>query len=358
MQNGKQLNDMFHVSELDFFDVPRHLLAREPHEARGGERHDSRLLVLDRATNAISHSRVCDIGRYLQPGDIIVLNDSKTIPSVLSVRREGGGQVVLRLCSDRGGNIWHVQFESLRDLAVGFRVFANVEGVGSLIGEVIGSHDSVPGLYVMKLRCDGDLLDILHHAAMPVYSAYTGRSWGLEYYQNLHARTPGSVELPAAGRHFTPQLLDNLAAQDVQIAYITLHTGMSNLMVQEERVADHEMYDEHFAIDGATATQINEARARGGRLLAVGTTVMRALETIADETGQLKPFSGWTNLFIMPGYRFKIADMFLTNFHGPRTTRLALSMAFAGVDLVKRGYAEAIEREYLFYEFGDTTLTI
>lgn len=353
----KQIDD-FRTEELGFFDLPRELLAREPCEVRGKTRSDSRMLVLDRSNNTIGHSYVRDIGRYLRPGDIIVLNDSMTIPSVLDTRRVDGGQVTLYLCSDRGDDIWHAYLEPNRDVTIGFRILADGKAAGNLVGEVIGVHDSIPGLYVMKLQYDGELFDVLHRAARPVYSTYTRRQWDLEYYQNFHARIPGSVEQPSAGRHFTPKLLNSLIAQGIEVAFITLHTGMSNLTIEEERVAEHSMYEEHFSIGSASSEQINAARARGGRVLGVGTTVMRALETIADETGRIEPFSGWTDLFIAPGHQFKTVDMFLTNFHGPRTTRLALIMAFAGTDLVKRAYAEAINQGYLFYELGDTTLTI
>jgi S-adenosylmethionine:tRNA ribosyltransferase-isomerase len=359
METGtKQMIDDLRTTELDFFTLPRELLAREPCEARGKARSDSRMLVLDRSNNTVSHARVCDIGRYLCPGDIIVLNNSKTVPSVFDARREDGGRITLYLCSGRGDDVWHAYLEPSRDVTFGFRVFAGDGAAGNLVGEVIGVHDSIPGLYVMKFQYEGELFDILNRIAKPVYSTYARRQWELDYYQNFHACVPGSVEQPSAGRHFTPELLDSLAAQGIEMAYLTLHTGMSNLTIEEDRVGEHSMYEEYFSIDNAVAEKINEARSRGGRVLGIGTTVMRALETVADEQGQIRPFSGWTDLFIAPGYQFKAVDMFLTNFHGPRTTRLALIMAFAGIDLVKRGYAEAIKQGYLFYEFGDTTLTI
>jgi S-adenosylmethionine:tRNA ribosyltransferase-isomerase len=238
------------------------------------------------------------------------------------------------------------------------RFVAEHAGQAILHGEIVGQHASIPGLYEVRLAYEGDLVEILLKIAAPVYSTYTRQRWNLEYYQNLHGQVPGSVELPAAGRHFSSELLSRLTAYGVQIVYITLHTGMSNLMITEERVSDHSMYDEYFSIDEATAETITRGREQGGRVFGVGTTVMRALESVADERGRLKPFSGWTSLFISPGFRFKIIDIFLTNFHGPRTTRLALAMAFAGIDLVKRGYLEAIDQKYLFYEFGDATLTI
>ena len=346
------------TADLDFFEVPRHLLAREPREVRGEQRHDSRLIVMDRSAQSIQHSTVREIGSFLQRGDVIVLNNSLTIPSVLRARKEDGRLTNLYLCSDRGGGAWHVQIEPSIGVKDGFKLSVDGDSLGGFTGEVVGAVDNVPGLYVMQLTVHGDLGEILQAHAKPVYSTYTRQQWDIKHYQNFYATVPGSVELPSAGRHFSPQLLDSLMAQGIAVAYVTLHTGMSNLTIQEENLDEHKMYDEFFTIDAETAALINDSRSSGGRTVGIGTTVMRSLESVTDKSRTVQAYSGWTDLFISPGYEFNSIDVFQTNFHGPRTTRLALAMAFSGQDLLKRAYLEAIEREYLFYEFGDTTLTI
>ena len=357
--NPDRTRNSISVDQLDFFEVPRELLAREPREVRGEKRDSARLLIINRHLNQIIHSKVREIGDYFHEGDIFVLNDSAVVPSVMNGRRTDGGQVNVYLCSNRGNNIWHAYIESGRDIATGDHVFVQLSEDRRLDVKLIGLHEDVPNLRTVELFYKGDLIDFLNKTAQPVRSTYTAQKWGLEYYQNLHARNPGSVETPSAGRHFTPELIADLENRGIEVLYLTLHTGMSNLIIQEQDVAAHSMYDEYFSISQEAADRINAVRSsNGGRVVVIGTTMMRALETVANDNGQIKAYSGWTNLFISPGHRFKVADAFLTNFHGPRTTRLAMAMAFSGIEMIKKAYREAIAERYLFYEFGDTTLTI
>jgi S-adenosylmethionine:tRNA ribosyltransferase-isomerase len=184
------------------------------------------------------------------------------------------------------------------------------------------------------------------------------KQWSLEYYQNVYSSVDGSSELPASGRHFSKYILEKLKAKGVIIEYITLHTGLSSIVVQEEEFEQHAMHSEEIEISQKASDIINSKRKSGGRLFGIGTTVVRTLETVATEDGILSAFAGFTNLYIYPGYKFKTIDAFVTNFHGPRSTRIALAAAFTGEELLKKGYDQAINSKFRFFEFGDATLTI
>jgi S-adenosylmethionine:tRNA ribosyltransferase-isomerase len=232
-------------------------------------------------------------------------------------------------------------------------------GGGALLCDVLGPREDIPVLTRVRFNSKGEeLLDKFDKLGRPIMSAYVSRNWGIESYQTPHANARGSAEMPAAGRHFTTELLSSLQNIGVKHYFITLHTGLSSFKIAESKFEDHKMYEEYCELTDDTAEALADVKMNGGRVLAVGTTAVRTLESAAKGDGTLRPFGGYTDLYIYPGYKWKAVDMLCTNFHGPKTTRIALAASFTGQDLLMKGYKEAIERRYRFYEFGDTTLTI
>lgn len=341
------------VEELDF-ELPIELLATRPRELEGEKRHDSRLLVMDRATGSIHHRRFYDLPEYLRPGDTLVLNDSRTLNANLYGVVEGIGRVELQLRSHSGDDLWQVACRPWKEPVLNARIDFGDSRISAVVE---GKREDLP-LWLVRFTYSGDFEAILAEIGRPIMSPYVEKVFDNSYYNTVYARNPGSVEMPAAGRHFTPELLTKIRDMGVHVAYITLHVGLSSVDIKTENVEDHEMHEEYFSISPETAELLNETRRRGNRLIIVGTTVMRCLESAANEEGLVEPGAKWTRLFIYPGHRFKTADAFITNFHGPRSTRIALAAAFTGKELLVKGYREAIEQRYRFYEFGDATLTI
>lgn len=321
---------------------------------RGISRDETRLLVMKRPTNEVEHTTFNQIGNYLNSGDIIVLNDSKTINALLHGWYGGNRRVEVRLCSRKTGNLWYCLIGPIPQVEIGERVVFN-EGVQALI---VGRHEKIQSLMLLRFSTNGDFFRKINAIGRPILSPYISRKFDLSYFQNTYAKKDGSAEMPAAGRHFTPELVESLRKKGISHVFVTLHTGLSSMSVKETTFEEHKMYEEEIEVDAPTASQINETKERGGHVVGVGTTVTRTLETAADSHGLVRPFSGSTDLYIFSGYRWKVIDRLITNFHGPRTSRIALAAAFTGKELLMRGYKEAIEREYKFYEFGDTTLTI
>lgn len=340
------------VKELQF-ELPTRLLATRPRELAGERRDNARLLVLCRKTGGIEHRRFHDLVEYVNPGDTIILNDSRTINAHLFGDVEGLGRLEFQLRCYKGAGVWQAECRPWRDPVPGARINFGP----SLTAVVEGIRPEIP-LWIMRFPDRPDFEDLLAELGRPIMSPYVDRVYGAEFYNTVYARTPGSAEMPAAGRHFTPELLDALTAKGVRMGYITLHTGLSSIDIQTEDVEKHKMLEEWYSVPEETSELLTETKKAGTRVFIVGTTVMRCLESAAGEDGRVAPGDHWTNLYIYPGYRFKVADAFITNFHGPKSTRIALAAAFAGTELVLQGYRQAIEREYLFYEFGDATLTI
>ncbi len=343
------------VAELDY-EVSPELLARSPREEAGQRRDESRLLVMNRKDQSVSHTVFRNLAEYLAPGDVVVLNNSKTISGHLTGLLEGQRRIEMLLAgrSPAEGR-WNVVFRPDRLVRPGSTV---VFGDGIVRATVVDRHPTIGHFWVVHLQWQGDMDEAFARVGKPIMSAYTSRQWSLDRYQTVYAKQSGLVEMPAAGRHFTPELIESLKQRGVRFAFITLHTGLSALDIQVEKLEDHRMYEEYVEVPPETADAVNQARQAGKKILAVGTTVVRSLETAAAADGTVSPIKTWTDLYIYPGYRFKVIDMFITNFHGPRTSRLALAAAFTGVDLLKRGYQAAIAERYRFFEFGDTTLTI
>ncbi|HHW14523.1 MAG TPA: tRNA preQ1(34) S-adenosylmethionine ribosyltransferase-isomerase QueA [Firmicutes bacterium] len=345
------------VADFDYH-LPPELIAQTPVEPRDA----SRLLVVDRATGEFHHRRFREIGEFLAPGDLLVVNDSRVIRARLLGRRApGGGRVevfLLRRLAEPG-EVWECLVRPGRRVHPGVSL---VFGEGRLSGSVRGES---PGgkRRIAFASAEGDpagWLERLGEVPLPPY--ITAPLSDGERYQTVYARHKGSVAAPTAGLHFTPELLDKLEAQGVRRAALTLHVGLGTFRpVRAETVEEHAMHSEYYELPAETAEAVNAAHGAGKRVVAVGTTACRTLETVArkaGENGELAESEGWTDLFIYPGYRFRAIDALLTNFHLPRSTLLMLVSAFAGRDLILRAYAEAIRERYRFYSFGDAMLIL
>ncbi|ARP44567.1 S-adenosylmethionine:tRNA ribosyltransferase-isomerase (plasmid) [Geobacillus thermodenitrificans] len=342
------------VSELDFY-LPPKLLARKPREIDGQSRSDSRMLVIFKDNGQINHSFVKNIGDYLEEGDLIVLNNSKTMNAVFKGRSIDGAFLEIALCSQIKPKTWLASVSTPnveKYLNVEFKVSDELHFI------VRSKSKKINNFYVVDFVYDGELYELSVKYGRPIISNYTERQWDLKYYQNEFATIAGSVEMPAAGRHFTNELLSSLKRKGINIAYITLHTGLSSLTIEEENIEDHVMYEEYYSISKETADLINSTKMRGKKVIAIGTTVTRTLESAVDVNNRVQSKTDWTDLYIYPGYQFKIVDGILTNFHGPRTSRIALAAAFTKPEYLMNAYQEAIAEGYLFYEFGDATLII
>lgn len=338
------------------YELPPELFGREPRELHGGERSASRLLVMKRRTQEIEHTWFPEIGRFLDPGDLIVLNDSKTIKAQLFGWADGKSRVDVRLCVEKDSNVWHCWIQPDRSIKQGSSLdFSN----GKLTGTVIKKRDDL-NLWSVKFHVKSrqHLLKMLDEIAVPVVPPYAKQRLPLDFYQNVYAKIEGSAEMPTAGRHFTEEIMKNLEEQGIRFVYVTLHTGLSSIPIMEETFEEHSMYEEKYYISKETAEMINLTKEEGHRVVACGTTSVRTLETASDDKGRVTAEEGWTDLYIYPGYKWKLIDALITNFHGPKTTRIALAASFTGNELLMEGYRQAIERGYKFYEYGESTLTL
>ena len=282
-------------------------------------------------------------------GDVLVLNDTRVIPARLIGARDGGGEAELLLLEPLGAGRWRALARPGRRLREGRSV---VFGDGELVAEIIACEER--GMRVVRLRHEGELLPLLERLGRPPLPPYIHRAaepLDRERYQTVYAREPGAVAAPTAGLHFTEDILQAIEQRGVAVCRVTLHVGLGTFRpVTTERVEDHRMHPEYYRVDEAAAGIIN---AREGRLVAVGTTVVRTLETVADEAGRIRPGSGRSEIFIYPGYRFRAVEAMLTNFHLPRSTLIMMVAAFAGRERIMTAYREALERDYRFYSYGD-----
>ena len=339
------------LSEFDFA-LPPKLIAQVPARPRDA----ARLLVLERATGARTHRTFRDLPERLRPDDVLVLNDTKVLPARLRARRQpaGGGVEVLLLRPIADGT-WEALVKPGRRVRRGDRLtFA-----AGLLEGVVGERTDW-GTRTIVLEHRGDLMPILQRVGeMPTPPYITRRLEDPHDYQTVFARAPGAVAAPTAGLHFTDALLVAIRRRGVEIACLTLHVGLGTFRpVKVEDVARHRMDAEVYEIPVATAATINRARGRGGRVMAVGTTCVRALESAAEHDGTVRAGTASTNLFITPGYRFRVTDALVTNFHLPKSTLLMLASAFAGRERLLAAYAEAIRERYRFYSFGDAMLIV
>ena len=311
------------------------------------------MLVLDPRTEAVTHAAVRDLPPYLDAGDVLVLNDSRVLPARLIGRRRDGGEAEVLLLRPVGGerDRWEALIRPARRLAAGSRV----EFEGSALA--VGVEERHGETAVVRLNGVADpLAEVRRIGQMPTPPYIKERLRDRDRYQTVYARVEGSAAAPTAGLHFTPDLLSAVRQRGVGLAFVTLHVGLDTFRpVRVEDPAQHRIHREWYRIDEASAAVISEARRRGKRVVAVGTTCVRVLESAATEGG-VAAGEGWTGLFILPGYQFRVVDAMLTNFHLPKSTLLMLVSAFAGRDRVLAAYAQAIERRYRFYSFGDCML--
>ncbi|MCI9608855.1 MAG: tRNA preQ1(34) S-adenosylmethionine ribosyltransferase-isomerase QueA [Oscillibacter sp.] len=330
-----------------YFDLPQELIAQTPLDKRDG----SRLMTLDRQTGRTGHRHFYELPELLRPGDCLILNDSRVLPArLLGQRLPGGGACEVLLLTDRGENVWECLVRPGRKLRTGARMSF---GGGMLSAEVTG--EEAEGNRLVRFQYEGIFLEVLERLGkMPLPPYIKEELQDRERYQTVYSKVLGSAAAPTAGLHFTPQLLEELAAKGVGLGYVTLHVGLGTFRpVKEETIEDHPMHSEYCTIPPETAELINRTKAEGGRVICVGTTSCRTLESWAEEDGYMKPRSGWTNIYIYPGYRFKVMDGLITNFHLPESTLIMLVSAFAGRESVLAAYREAVAEQYRFFSFGD-----
>ncbi len=330
-----------------YFDLPQELIAQTPLERRDG----SRLLCLDKVTGAMEHRHFYDLPEYLRPGDCLVMNDSRVLPARLMGHRvPGGGVCEVLLLTDKGDGVWECLVRPGRKLRPGAEIsFGNGELTATVEAEVEG------GNRLVRFHYDGIFLEVLERLGeMPLPPYIKEKLADSERYQTVYSRELGSAAAPTAGLHFTRELLDKIAAQGVKLAYVTLHVGLGTFRpVKEDDVLDHEMHSEFCMVPEETARIITETKCAGGRIISVGTTSCRTLESFANPDGTMDPRSGWTNIFIYPGYKFKCIDALVTNFHLPESTLIMLVSALAGRENILNAYRTAVEERYRFFSFGD-----
>lgn len=333
-----------------YYDLPPELIAQTPLS----DRTASKLLVVDRKTGALSHKIFRDITEYLKPGDCLVMNNTRVIPARLYGTKEGsGGKIEFLLLKRLELDTWEVILKPGKKAKPGSRFEF---GGGLLRAEVLAIIED--GKRIVRFEYEGvweELLDTLGEMPLPPY--IKEKLDDRERYQTVYSKIDGSAAAPTAGLHFTEELLGKIQAMGVNIAYLTLHVGLGTFRpVAVENVEEHIMHTEHYEVTAEAADLINQTRQQGGRIIAVGTTSVRTLETVADSQGLLHPEVGETNIFIYPGYQFKAIDGIITNFHLPESTLLMLVSAFAGKEHIFRAYEEAVRENYRFFSFGDAML--
>ena len=337
------------VDEFDY-ELPEELIAQRP----ATPRDSSRLMVLRRSAGRPEHRVFSELPELLEPGDLLVLNETKVLPArLIGVKKESRGQVEFLLLRRTALDTWEVLARPGRRLRPGARA---VFGDGRLEGEVVAELPS--GVRLVRFTWQGTWDAVLEELGRMPLPPYIKASLDEpERYQTVYARREGSVAAPTAGLHFTGELLGRLEAKGVEIARLTLHVGLGTFRpVTSETVEGHTMHEEYFEVPESCAEAVNRARRGRKRVVAVGTTVARALETVADERGEVRPYSGWTGIFIYPGYTFRCVDLLITNFHLPRSTLLMLVCAFAGRERILAAYEEAKRLGYRFYSFGDAMM--
>ncbi|MGI6284502.1 tRNA preQ1(34) S-adenosylmethionine ribosyltransferase-isomerase QueA [Neomoorella humiferrea] len=340
------------LEDFDYY-LPAELIAQTPVEPRDA----SRLLVLHREKDMLEHRHFYDLPDYLHEGDVLVLNETRVLPARLWGRRAGtGARIEVLLLTRRTGDIWETLVRPARRVPVGTEI---IFGRGELKGRVISVGKEGERLLEFAYE-EGPfeaLLERLGEMPLPPYIKEKPENPGR--YQTVYARVDGSAAAPTAGLHFTPRLMERLQEKGIKLAYLLLHVGLGTFRpVKVENIEEHRMHAEYYEVTPETAAAINEARCRGGRVVAVGTTVVRTLETVATPEGLIRPGKGWTDIFIYPGYTFKAVDCLITNFHLPKSTLIMLVSAFAGREKILAAYKEAVAAGYRFFSFGDAMLIL
>ncbi|MWC28776.1 tRNA preQ1(34) S-adenosylmethionine ribosyltransferase-isomerase QueA [Paenibacillus sp. MMS18-CY102] len=343
--------------DLFDFELPEELIAQTPLVERTG----SRLLTLDKRTGEIQHGTFLEIEQYVQPGDLLVLNDTRVIPARLfGMKSDTGAKVELLLLKALGDNRWEALAKPAKRLRTGTELVFGADEAGEPLLRAFIEAEGEHGSRIVRFEYEGifqELLDRLGEMPLPPY--IKEKLDDRERYQTVYARHEGSAAAPTAGLHFTTELLERLQRKGVGIAYVTLHVGLGTFRpMSVDTVEEHVMHSEYFELSETTAQQIVETKSRGGRIIAVGTTSARTLESAASlfTDGTVQACSGWTDIFIYPGYSFKLVDSLLTNFHLPKSTLVMLVSALAGRDAIMQAYQEAVALRYRFFSFGDAML--
>ncbi|MBR2934320.1 MAG: tRNA preQ1(34) S-adenosylmethionine ribosyltransferase-isomerase QueA [Oscillospiraceae bacterium] len=328
------------------FDLPEELIAQTPLKQRDA----SRLLTLDKVSGQTGHHHFYELADMLRPGDCLVMNNSRVLPARLIGHRETGGACEVLLLIDRGENVWECLVRPGRKLKPGAKV---IFGDGELTGEIVSEVEG--GNRLVRFHYEGIFLEVLERLGrMPLPPYIKAELQESERYQTVYSKVSGSAAAPTAGLHFTPELLEKLEEKGVKLCYVTLHVGLGTFRpVKAENILEHEMHSEYCVIPQETADTINETKKNGGRVICVGTTSCRTIESWAGEDGIMRASAGWTNIFIYPGYKFKVLDALITNFHLPESTLIMLVSALAGREHVLAAYKEAVEEKYRFFSFGD-----
>lgn len=339
------------VKDFDY-ELPEELIAQDPLE----DRSSSRLMVLDKVTGELEHRIFKDVLEYLKPGDCLVLNNTKVIPARLFGAKEGtNAKIEILLLKRKENDIWETLVKPGKKAKPGTKI---VFGEGLLVGEIIDVVEE--GNRLIQFQYEGifeEILDQLGQMPLPPYITHQLQDKGR--YQTVYAKYDGSAAAPTAGLHFTKELLERVKEKGVEIAEVTLHVGLGTFRpVKVENVLEHHMHSEFYMVSQEAADKINRAKQKGNRVISVGTTSTRTLESAADENGYLKETSGWTEIFIYPGYRFKVIDGLITNFHLPQSTLVMLVSALAGREHVLGAYKIAVEEKYRFFSFGDAMLLL
>ena len=328
------------------YELPEELIAQTPMARRDG----SRLLVLDKNSGAMEHRHFYDLPDYLRPGDCLVLNDSRVIPARLFGTRSTGGAVEVVLLKELEGGRWECLSRPGKKMRPGTEVTFGSGELTAVVEEVLPD-----GNRILRFRYEGIFLEILERLGqMPLPPYIKAQLADPERYQTVYAREPGSAAAPTAGLHFTPELLDRIRDMGIDVRFVTLHVGLGTFRpVKAENIEEHEMHSEYCTVPADTAAAIMAAKARGSRVVAVGTTSCRTLESFAKEDGSIAAAAGWTNIFIYPGYKFKCIDALVTNFHLPGSTLVMLVSALAGRENILNAYRIAVAEKYRFFSFGD-----
>ena len=329
-----------------FYELPEELIAQTPLEQRDA----SRLMVLDRRSGGVTHRHFYDVIDYLQPGDCLVMNDSRVLPARLLGHRPTGGAVEVLLLRDLGDKKWECLCKPGRKMQAGSEVIFGDGELNATVTEVLDD-----GNRVVEFHYEGIFLEVLERLGkMPLPPYIKAELEDQERYQTVYSREVGSAAAPTAGLHFTEDLLDQIRTKGIQTAFVTLHVGLGTFRpVKAEEITEHHMHSELCMIGKETADILNETKRNGGRIICVGTTSCRTLESLVNEDGTFEPKSKWTEIFIYPGYTFKAMDGLITNFHLPESTLVMLVSAFAGRENVLNAYQEAVKERYRFFSFGD-----
>lgn len=342
------------MKKSDFnYDLPEELIAQTPVEPR----NHSRLMKIDRASGEIIHARFYNLCEYLKKGDLLVLNDSRVLPARLYGEKKGTGSFIeFLLLEQRGDKLWEIICRPGKKAREGAEF---TFGDGKLSAVVVEVKED--GNRLVKFKCDGNFYSVLDEIGQTPLPPYiTKKLEDKERYQTVYSNELGSSAAPTAGLHFTKEMLTDLQSRGINLAFVTLHVGLGTFRpVKEERVLDHKMHTEHYELSGETARLINKTKAEGGRVIAVGTTSCRTLESVAAENGgNIVPSEGDTGIFIYPGFEFKVLDGLITNFHLPESTLIMLVSAFLGYDKTMNAYKTAVEEKYRFFSFGDSMMIV